>query len=188
MGKPLSLGLRSRLVGAVSGGMSRRSAAERFGVFAASAVRWMAAVNTTGSVEAKPQGGDTRSQRIEAFSAVILAAVAARKDISLVELSELLRIEHGVIDLLPDREAATVTAWLAARPSIGVIARDRGACYIQAASVGRPNATQVADGWHLMENASAAFLTAVQHSMQGARAAVGSDVVDPAALTCAELR
>jgi transposase len=32
MGKPLSTDLRSRLVAAVSGGMSRRRAAERFGV------------------------------------------------------------------------------------------------------------------------------------------------------------
>ena len=69
-----------------------------------------------------------------------------------------------------------------------MIARDRGAAYVQAATDGRPNAIQVADRWHLMENASAAFLTAVQHSMQRPRAAVGSDVVDPAALSCAELR
>ena len=96
--------------------------------------------------------------------------------------------QRRIIDLLPDREAATVTAWLAARPSIGVIARDRGAGYIQAATDGRPDAIQVADRWHLMENASAAILTAVQQSMQGARAAVGSGVVDPAALSCAELR
>ena len=95
MGKPLSIDLRSRLVAAVSEGMSRRGAAERFGVSAASAVRWVDAIKTTGTVEAKPQGGDTRSHRIEAFSAVILAAVAAQKDISLVELAERLRIEHG---------------------------------------------------------------------------------------------
>ena len=50
-----------------------------FGVSAASAVRWAEAVNMTGSVEAKPQGGDTRSHPIEAFGAVILAAVAAQK-------------------------------------------------------------------------------------------------------------
>jgi transposase len=55
----------------------------------------MQAVVTTGSVEAKPQGGDTRSHRIEAFSSVILAAVVAQKDISLVELADLLRTEHG---------------------------------------------------------------------------------------------
>ncbi len=97
MGKPLSLDLRSRVVAAVSGGLSRRQAAERFGVSAASAVRWVEAVNTTGTAEAKPQGGDTRSHRIEAFSSVILAAVAARKDISLVELAESLRTRHGVL-------------------------------------------------------------------------------------------
>jgi transposase len=75
MGKPLSTDLRSRLVAAVAGGMSRRAAAERFGVSAASAVRWAQAVNTTGTVAAKPQGGDTRSHHIEAFSGVILTAV-----------------------------------------------------------------------------------------------------------------
>ena len=75
--------------------MSRSRAAERFGVSAASAVRWAAAVKTTGSAEAKPQGGDTRSHRVEPFSAVILAAVAAQKDISRVKLAELLRTEHG---------------------------------------------------------------------------------------------
>lgn len=96
MGKPLSTDLRSRLVAAVAGGMSRRAAAGRFGVSAASAVRWAQAVNTTGTVAAKPQGGDTRSHRIEAFSGVILTAVAAQKDISLVELAELLRTQHGV--------------------------------------------------------------------------------------------
>ena len=96
MGKLLSLDLRSRLVVAVSEGISRRGAAERFGVSAASAVRWVEAFNTTGCVQAKPQGADTRSHRIEAFSAVILAAVAAQKDISLAELAELLRTEHGV--------------------------------------------------------------------------------------------
>jgi transposase len=96
MGKPLSTDLRSRLVAAVAGGLSRRAAAVRFGVSAASAVRWAQAVNTTGTVAAKPQGGDTRSHRIEGFSGVILTAIAAQKDISLVELAEMLRTQHGV--------------------------------------------------------------------------------------------
>jgi len=51
MGKSLSRDLRSRLVSAVAGGMSRRAAAERFGVSAASAVRWLQAVNTAGTVD-----------------------------------------------------------------------------------------------------------------------------------------
>jgi transposase len=81
--------------------------------------------------------------------------------------------QHRIIDLLPDREAGTLTTWLAERPTIKVIARDRGAGYIQAATEGRPEATQVADRWHLMENASAAFLTAVQQSMHAIRIALG---------------
>ncbi len=40
MAKPLSEDLRSRVVAAVDGGMSRRAAAERFGVAASTAIRW----------------------------------------------------------------------------------------------------------------------------------------------------
>ena len=93
-----------------------------------------------------------------------------------------------IIDILPDREAATARAWLAGHPSIAVIARDRGAGYRQVAAEGRPDAVQVADRWHLMENASAAFLTAVQRSMVAMRKAVGGGTVDPAALSAAERR
>lgn len=93
-----------------------------------------------------------------------------------------------IIDVLPDREAATVTAWLSQHPSITVIARDRGAGYKQAATDGRPEAVQVADRWHLMENASAAFLNAVRRSMHAIRKAVGVGVVDPASLSAAERR
>jgi transposase len=95
---------------------------------------------------------------------------------------------RSIIDILPDREAATAAAWLAKHPSITVIARDRGDGYRQAATEGCPDAVQVADRWHLMENASAAFLTAVQRSMVAIRKAVGTDVVDPEALSAAERR
>ena len=95
MGKPLSVDLRSRLVAAVAGGLSRRAAAERFGVSAATGVRWVYVSATTGRLKAKPQGGDTRSHHIEVFGPVILAAIEAHKDISLVELAELLRSRHG---------------------------------------------------------------------------------------------
>lgn len=93
---------------------------------------------------------------------------------------------HRIIDLLPDREAATVAAWLAEHPSIQIIARDRGAGYRQAATDGCPSAVQVADRWHLMENASAAFLGAVRRSMGAIRTAMGGRPVDPAALTAAQ--
>ena len=83
---------------------------------------------------------------------------------------------------------ATVTGWLAEHPSITVIARDRGAGYKQAADDGCPEAVQVADRWHLMENASAAFLNAVRRSMHTIRKAVGTGNVDPASLSAAERR
>lgn len=95
MARALSEDLRTRLIAAVEGGMSRRAAAERFGVAAASAVRWVRAWRNTGSARARAQGGDKRSHRIEAFRDVILGAIDAQVDITLVELSDLLRREHG---------------------------------------------------------------------------------------------
>ncbi|WP_456652109.1 ISL3 family transposase [Bradyrhizobium sp. LM2.3] len=70
------------------------------------------------------------------------------------------------ITLLPDREPATAQAWLAGQPQIAVVARDRGGSYALAATKALPQATQVADRWHLMENASQAFLDAVRKSMR----------------------
>ena len=92
MAKPLSEDLRSRLVAAVDSGMSRRAAAERFGVSAASAVRWMQAWRANGLTRAKPQGGDKRSHRIEAYRDIILAAIEAQADITLVELADMLAV------------------------------------------------------------------------------------------------
>ena len=44
--------------------------------------------------------------------------------------------QRRIIDILPDREASTVTRWLAEHPSITIIARDRGAGFVQAATPG----------------------------------------------------
>ena len=41
MAKSLSEDLRARVIAAVEGGLSRRAAAARFGIGAASAVRWV---------------------------------------------------------------------------------------------------------------------------------------------------
>ena len=93
---------------------------------------------------------------------------------------------HQVIDLLPDREPATVEAWLRARPGIEVVARDRNGGYCGAVSRALPQAVQVADRWHLLENASAAFLAAVQRNMPAIRKAIGAKTFDPKLLTAAE--
>jgi len=91
-----------------------------------------------------------------------------------------------IVTLLPDREMATVEAWLAGHPDIRVLSRDRGGGYGEAASKALPCAIQVADRWHLMENASSAFLSAVRKSMRPIRAAIGATTINPELLTCAE--
>jgi len=95
MAKTLSEDLRSRVIAAVAGGMSRRAAAARFGVAIASAVRWVDEWRTTGATCAKPKGGDQRSHRIEAYRDIILGAVDAQVDITLVELADTLRRDYG---------------------------------------------------------------------------------------------
>ena len=57
-----------------------------------------------------------------------------------------------VIDLLPDRDAATVKTWLEAHPGVELVSRDRSSAYSQAATEAAPKAQQVADRWHLLKN------------------------------------
>lgn len=76
--KPLSLDLRERVVAAVSGGMSRRQAAERFGVSAASSIRWCQRQKETGSPASYKRGGDRWSARINAHKSLILVSIRRR--------------------------------------------------------------------------------------------------------------
>ncbi|MFK4529378.1 transposase [Bradyrhizobium japonicum] len=91
-----------------------------------------------------------------------------------------------VVTLLPDREPSTAQAWLAAHPTIAIVARDRGGGYGEAAAKALPHAVQVADRWHLMENASRAYLDAVRKSMRQIRSAIGATTINPELLTAAE--
>lgn len=95
MARALSQDLRSRVIAVVEGGMSCNAAAERFGIAVSSAVRWVRAWRAEGRATALPQGGDLRSHRIEAYGCVISAAIEAEVDITLVELADLLRNQHG---------------------------------------------------------------------------------------------
>jgi len=104
MTTPLSIDLRQRLIAAVDGGMSCRSAARRFGVAASTAILWVDRWRRTGSVRPKPQGGDFRSHRIEAYADEVLGLIEATPDITLAEIASHLETRHGV-------RAAQSTIW-----------------------------------------------------------------------------
>ena len=95
MAASLSPDLRIRVIRAIEGGQSRPAAARRFGVSPASAVRWMQAYRRTGRTQAKPRGGDRRSQRIEAQAALLLRAIQQPPALPLAELRARLRTERG---------------------------------------------------------------------------------------------
>lgn len=61
------------------------------------------------------------------------------------------------VDMVEGREAETVAKWLKGRSGIQVIARDRSGAYDEGAKAGAPQAVQVADRFHLVQNASAAL-------------------------------
>jgi transposase len=91
-----AFGVPPSVISAVEAGSSRRAAAERFGIGIANAIRWVRAFKATGTTRAQPKGGDQRSHRIEAYRDVILDAVSAQVDITLIESADMLRQEHGL--------------------------------------------------------------------------------------------
>ncbi len=104
MSHAFSHDLRHRLIQAIEDGMSRRSAAKRFGVSHSTAIRWVDQWRRRGHIDPGPRGGDNRSQRMEAHAEEILALIDGTPDITLAEIVDYLGQEH-------DLQASQSTVW-----------------------------------------------------------------------------
>jgi transposase len=72
---------------------------------------------------------------------------------------------HEVLDVLPDRTADTSAAWMALHPELEIVSRDRGGDYAAAARKAAPQATQIADRFHIYKN----LTEAVELALAGCR-------------------
>ena len=99
MPKSLSVDLRSRVLAAIDEGLSCRQAAARFGVSAASAIRWAARRRSGGDIRPRPQGGDRLSRRTEAHAGLIQAALDAVPDITLAEIKARLAEQGAAVSI-----------------------------------------------------------------------------------------
>ena len=59
---------------------------------------------------------------------------------------------HSVVDILEDRSVESAVKWLQEHPSVEIVSRDRCGLYAQAVREGAPQAQQVADRFHLVQN------------------------------------
>jgi transposase len=59
---------------------------------------------------------------------------------------------HRALDLLPERSALATAQWLQAHPSVEIVCRDRSRLYAEGIRHGAPQAVQVVDRFHLVQN------------------------------------
>jgi transposase len=109
----------------------------------------------------------SRDTRLRLVRRLPLPVVAPLRAIGVDDWAHRTRQRYGtiVVDLerrrpvalLHDREAETLADWLRAHPRVTIIARDRLKAYMDGARAGAPQATQVADRVHLLQNLAEAL-------------------------------
>ena len=129
MAAPYSNDLRWRVVDGVNGGMSRREAAEHFGVSVSSAIRWTALEARTGDVSPAKMGGHC-PQKLARHRSRVLGLVEEHADETLDELrcrltAEGVEIGYGGLWRFLERENITRKKSLA-RQRTGPAGRGRG--------------------------------------------------------------
>ena len=75
---------------------------------------------------------------------------------------------RAVVDVLADRSAATTASWFKDHRNVEVVSRDRAGLYAEAAREGAPQARQVADRFHLLQN----FRETVERQLGGYEAPI----------------
>jgi hypothetical protein len=68
-----------------------------------------------------------------------------------------------VVDVLADRSADSTAEWLRVHPEVEMVSRDRAGLYADGARRGAPQARQIADRFHLLQN----FREAVERQLGG---------------------
>jgi transposase len=95
MASPLSLDLRLRVVRAVEEGMTRRAAADRFGVAIRTAVRWVGTYRSSGSL-APHKMGNPSPPKLTAHRETVLALLEEQPDCTIEGLRHDLA-EKGIV-------------------------------------------------------------------------------------------
>ena len=106
MPKAYSLDLRQRVARFVEGGRSCHAAAAYFSVSVSFVVRLMKSFRTTGRLAPKPSGG-RRHAKLDPHRAFLLARIAEKADMTMLELSAELAVASGT-----KADPASLSRWL----------------------------------------------------------------------------